>query len=92
MGMQMAQALDVNLQTVRNVEAVLRTASVPVTRYYILQKLKEKGTSTNGPRLELALEYLSDHHMIFEGSRGVQWTAADTDKLRRALALSKRVG
>lgn len=89
--MQMAQALDVNLGTVRNVEAVLREASIPVSRYYILQRLKERGCSTNQPRLELALKYLIEKEFVFEGSKGLQWTAADTEKLRRAVALSKRV-
>jgi hypothetical protein len=83
--------MDVNLGTVRNVEEVLRKASVPVTRYFILKGLKEQGHSTTQPRLNLALDYLIEKHLAFEGERGIQWTAADSDSLRRAAATGHRV-
>ncbi|MEK6975786.1 MAG: hypothetical protein AABY18_05540 [Candidatus Thermoplasmatota archaeon] len=89
--MQMAQALDVNLGTVRNVEAVLREASVPVSRYYILQRLKERGASTNHPRLELALAYLIEKQFVFEGSKGLQWVHSGSKSLARAALLGRRV-
>lgn len=89
--MQMAQALDVNLGTVRNVEAVLRDADGPVSRYYILQRLKERGASTNQPRLNLALDYLIEKRMVFEGSKGIQWTFSDNEELQRASLVGKRV-
>lgn len=89
--MQMAQAIDVNLGTVRNVEAVLREAGIPVSRYYILQRLKAKGASTNQPRLNLALDYLIEKEFVFEGSKGLQWTHSGSKSLQRAALLGRRV-
>lgn len=89
--MEMAKPIDVNLGTVRNVEAVLRAASVPVSRYYILQRLKDRGASTNQPRLDLALDYLIEKEFVFEGSKGIQWTHSDSVELQRAAVLGKRV-
>ena len=83
--------VDVNLGTVRNVESVLQQASVPVSRYYILKHLKEKGHSTTQPRLNLALDYLIEKRLAFEGERGVQWTHSTSEGLRRSAATGKRV-
>jgi hypothetical protein len=83
--------VDVNLHTVERIEAILREADGPVSRNYILQKLKESGGGTNSPRLNRALQYLYDHRMIVEGSKGVQWTRSDSSRIRRAVALGKRL-
>ena len=85
------QAVDVNVGTLRNVEEVLRGASVPVSRYYILQRLKESGRGTNQPRLNVAISYLVDHELAFEGERGLQWVQSGSASLRRAAATGRRV-
>ena len=88
--MQM-QSVDVNVGTLRNVEEVLRAASVPVTRYYVLARLRERGRATNQPRLDVALQYLFDHELAAEGERGIQWTHSGSSSLRRAVASGRRV-
>ena len=83
--------VDVNLHTVERIEAILRDAEGPVSRNYILAKLKETGGGTNSPRLNRALQYLYDHRMIVEGSKGVQWTQSGNPRLRRAAEAGSRV-
>ena len=83
--------VDVNLHTVERVEAILREAGRPVSRNYLLQKLKEAGGGTNSPRLNRVLQYLYDHRMIVEGSKGIQWTFSGDERLRRAVALGRRI-
>lgn len=90
MGVQM-ETLDVNVGTLRNVEEVLKAASVPVSRYFILQRLKEAGRATNQPRLNVAIDYLVEHDLAMEGERGIQWTRNDSASLGRATATGRRV-
>lgn len=80
---------DVNLGTLRNVEAVLRHASIPVSRYYLLRELERAGRGTTQARLNVALTYLFDHEMAIEGERGVQWTRSRSASLRRAVATGR---
>lgn len=82
---------DVNLGTLRNVEAVLRHASIPVSRYYLLKELERAGRGTTQARLNVALRYLIDHEMAIEGSKGLQWTHSESPSLHRAVALGRRV-
>jgi len=84
-------AVDVNLHTVERIEAILRDAGEPVSRNYILAKLKETSGGTNSPRLNRALQYLYDHRMIVEGSKGVQWTYSGNARMRRAAELGRPV-
>ncbi|MES2154501.1 MAG: hypothetical protein V4510_05130 [bacterium] len=88
--MQM-QRVDVNVGTLHNVEEVLRAASVPVSRYFILERLKEAGRATNQPRLNVAIAYLCSHELAIEGERGIQWTQSGSAALRRAAAAGRRV-
>lgn len=82
---------DVNLGTLRNVEAVLRHASIPVSRYYLLKELERRNRGTTQSRLNVALKYLFDHEMALEGERGIQWTHSQSASLRRAVATGRRV-
>lgn len=83
--------VDVNLHTVERVEAILREAGRPVSRNYLLQRLKETGGGTNSPRLNRVLQYLYDHRMIVEGSKGIQWTFSGNPRVRRAAELGHPV-
>lgn len=73
-----------NLGTVEAIEAVLREAGAPVTRYYIRRTLADMGRSTTPERLNRALEYLVRLELAFEGSKGLQWTASGSPSLRSA--------
>lgn len=83
--------VDVNLGTVEAIEAVLREAEGPVTRYYVRARLKEQGRSTTPARLNRALGYLFAHALAIEGSKGIQWTYSASASLRRASAIGKRL-
>ncbi|MDE1822226.1 MAG: hypothetical protein KGJ23_12190 [Euryarchaeota archaeon] len=83
-------APDVNLSTVELVESLLRRAGVPVSRNWLLDELERRGHSTTRPRLNRALGYFFRLGMAVEGSKGVQWTHADSESLRRAVALGRR--
>ncbi len=83
--------IDVNLGTVEAIEAILREAEGPVTRYYVRTHLKEQGRSTTSARLNRALGYLFSHSLAIEGSKGIQWTQSASASLRRAIATGKRL-
>jgi hypothetical protein len=82
---------DVNVGTLRNIEVVLREASIPVSRYFILKQLEQREQGTTQPRLNVALKYLFDHDLAMEGERGIQWAHSGSPNLRRALATGRRV-
>lgn len=86
-----ASSVDVNLGTVEGVEEILRDAGVPVSRYFLRQRLAEQGRSTTPARLNRALSYLFRHELAIEGSKGVQWTFNPSAKLRRAIANGRRL-
>lgn len=86
-----ASSVDVNLGTVEAVEAILRDAGVPVSRYFLRRKLAEQGRSTTPARLNRALSYLFRHELAIEGSKGVQWTHSGSVSLRRAALTGRRL-
>lgn len=83
--------VDVQVVTLERVEAVLRSAGEPVSRNFIHEQLKALHAGTTPARLNRALQYLYDHRMIVEGSKGIQWTFTGNEKLRRAAALGRRI-
>ncbi len=78
--------VDVQLFTVEKVEAILREAEVPVSRQWILDRLREEGVATTRQRLNRALEYLMGHKWVVEGSKGVLWTHSGSARLRWGIA------
>jgi hypothetical protein len=82
---------DVNLSTVELVESLLRRAGVPVSRNWLLEELERMGHSTTRPRLNRALDYFFRLGVAIEGSKGVQWTHTESESLRRAVALGRRI-
>lgn len=83
--------IDVNLSTVERIEAILRAAEGPISRYRIHKELANLSASTTAARLNRALDYLYRRHDIVEGSKGVQWTRNDSEALRRAVLNGRRL-
>jgi hypothetical protein len=83
--------VDVNLATVEVVQSILERASVPVSRNWLLERLREEGRATTRPRLNRALTYFFDLGVAVEGSKGVQWTHNSSPQLLYALAVGKRL-
>lgn len=83
--------MDVNLSTAETVQGLLERAGVPVSRNWILARLKEAGHSTSRPRLNRVLRHYLDLGLAVEGSKGVQWTHTNSPQLLYALAVGKRL-
>ena len=84
-------AVDVNLSTVELVQSILEEEGVPVSRNWILTKLKESGHSTTRPRLNRVLDHYFRLGLAVEGSKGVQWTHNTSPQLLYAIATGKRL-
>jgi len=82
---------DINLSTVEHVRALLERSSVPVSRNWLLAQLAQSGHMTTRPRLNRALVFFESLGVVVEGSKGVQWTHADSASLRRAQATGRRL-
>jgi hypothetical protein len=83
--------VDVNLSTAELVQSVLEEAGIPVSRNWILSRLKESGHSTTRPRLNRALAHYFKLGLAIEGSKGVQWTHNMSPQLLHAIAKGKRL-
>ena len=83
--------VDVNLSTAEFVQELLEEAGVPVSRNWILARLKEAGRSTTRPRLNRVLNHYFRLGLAIEGSKGVQWTHNTSPQLLHALAVGKRL-
>jgi len=82
---------DVTLGTTEVVMSLLQGAGDPVSRNWLLQRLRESGHTTSRARLNRALEFCFDHGLAIEGSKGIQWTHSTSPSLLRAIAKGKRV-
>jgi len=83
--------VDVQLYTVEKVESILREVGIPVSRQWILDKLRAEDAGTTRQRLNRALEYLFRHEMVVEGSKGVQWTKYEGSSADRARLFGRRL-
>lgn len=93
-GMAVSQAVrrpDVTLGTTEVVMSLLQEAGDPVSRNWLLQRLKESGHTTSRARLNRALTFCMEHGLAIEGSRGIQWTHTTSPSLLRALSKGKRL-
>jgi hypothetical protein len=84
-------AVDVNLSTAEFVQELLENAGVPVSRNWILARLKDAGRSTTRPRLNRVLDHYFKLGVAIEGSKGVQWTHNSSPQLLHALAVGRRL-
>ena len=82
-------AIDVQLHTVEKVEAILREAGGPVKRARIHEELRKQNAGTTPARLNRVLQYLYDHRMIVEGSKGIQWTVSRGAALRNSVPFDR---
>jgi hypothetical protein len=83
--------IDVNLSTVELVQSILEDEGIPVSRNWILAKLKQEGHSTTRPRLNRILNHYFRLGLAVEGSKGVQWTHNSSPQLLYAIATGKRL-
>lgn len=88
---RLASGPDVNLSTVELVQTLLQEAETPVSRNWLLERLKERGHSTTRPRLNRALQHFIRLSLAVEGSKGVQWTHNMSPSLLYAIAKGKRL-
>jgi Fe2+ or Zn2+ uptake regulation protein len=71
--------------------SLLQEAGDPVSRNWLLERLKESGHTTSRARLNRALDFCFEHGLAIDGSKGVQWTHTTSPSLLRSLAKGKRV-
>lgn len=71
--------------------SILQEAGDPVSRNWILERLKDSGHTTSRARLNRALNFCFEHGLAIEGSKGVQWTHTTSPSLLHALAKGRRV-
>ena len=83
--------VDVTLGTTEVVMSLLQEADGPVSRNWLLGRLKETGHTTTRARLNRALKFCLDHGMAVAGSKGLQWTHTTSAGLLRAAARGRRL-
>lgn len=92
--MALAQAssrVDVTLGTTELVMSLLQEAGDPVSRNWLLQRLKDSGHTTSRARLNRALAFCLDLGLAVEGSKGIQWTHSTSPSLLRSLSRGRRI-
>lgn len=82
---------DVNLSTVETVKRILERAEGPVSRNWLLERLRRTGHTTARPRLNRVLNFFFHLGVAVEGSKGIQWTHNQNPSLIRAVAIGKRL-
>jgi hypothetical protein len=82
---------DITLGTTEVVMSLLQEAGDPVSRNWLLDRLKETGHTTSRARLNRALSFCFGHGLAIEGSKGVQWTHTTSPSLLRSLSKGKRL-
>ena len=81
---------DVTLGTTEVVMSLLQEAGDPVSRNWLLGKLRDSGHTTSRARLNRAIDFCLDHGLAVEGSKGIQWTHTTSPSLLHTLAKGKR--
>ena len=81
--------VDVTLGTTEVVISLLKEVGDPVSRTWLLQKLRESGHTTTRARLNRVLSFCLDIGLVIEGSKGVQWTHTTDPRLVRTLTREK---
>jgi hypothetical protein len=86
-----SSVVDVNLSTTELVQSILEKAGTPVSRNWLLSRLKASGHSTTRPRLNRVLTHYVELGLAIDGSKGVQWTHNMSPQLLYAVANGKRL-
>jgi hypothetical protein len=84
-------SVDVNLSTAELVESLLKQVGVPVSRNWLLDRLRRAGHATTRPRLNRVLGHYMRLGLAVEGSKGVQWTHNMSPQLLYAVAVGKKL-
>ncbi len=71
--------------------SILQEAGEPVSRNWLLERLKATGHTTTRARLNRALQFCLDHGMAVEGSKGIQWTHTTHAGLLGSVARGRRL-
>lgn len=82
---------DVTLGTTEVVMSLLQEAGDPVSRNWLLDRLKESGHTTSRVRLNRVLRFCLDLGLVIERSKGIQWTHTTSPSLVASLAKGKRL-
>lgn len=85
------RSVDITLGTTEVVMSLLQESADPVSRNWLLGRLRETGHTTTRPRLNRALKFCFEHGLAIEGSKGIQWTHTTSPSLLQALAKGRRV-
>jgi hypothetical protein len=83
--------VDVTLGTTEVVMSLLQEAGDPVSRNWLLERLKQTGHTTSRARLNRALQFCLDLGLAVEGSKGIQWTHTTSPSLLKSLVRGKRL-
>jgi hypothetical protein len=83
--------VDITLGTTEVVMSLLQEAGDPVSRNWLLGRLKESGHTTSRARLNRALDFCFKLGLAVEGSKGIQWTHTTSPSLLKSLARGKRI-
>jgi hypothetical protein len=86
-----ARRVDVTLGTTEVVMSLLDEAGDPVSRNWLLGRLRESGHTTSRTGLNRALEFCFGLGLAVEGSEGIQWTHSTHPGLVRAVAKGRRI-
>lgn len=79
------------LGTTEIVMSLLQEAGDPVSRNWLLIRLRETGHTTSRVRLNRALKFCFEFGLAIEGSKGIQWTHTTSPSLLKSLAKGKRI-
>jgi hypothetical protein len=71
-----------NLKTVLEVEDIIKNAKLPLTRYQIIKKLKNKIMKQT---LNVIIDYLDNKGIIFDSKKGIFWTYQAKEKLDKRI-------
>jgi hypothetical protein len=89
-GPKASRTPNVTLDLVHRVEALLEREQAPMTRYALLQRLREDRHGTTRPRLNAAVEHLARHHIVYDGGEdGIVWLGSPSLKVLEGLARAK---
>jgi len=77
-----------NLKTVLEVEQIIKDSEMPLTRYKILKKLKNKLMKQT---LNVIIEYLDNKGIIYDSNKGIFWTYQPKSKLNERLRKGLKV-
>jgi hypothetical protein len=71
-----------NLKTVLEIEEIIKNTELPITRYKILKKLKQKVMKQT---LNVIIDYLEEKGIILDSKKGIIWTYIPKNKLKKKI-------